>query len=293
VRRDLVVVRAGRGSLHPGWASEGAPRGYDLWVVPYEDGVGAGDAVFPTIPGPKWAGLSRFLASEPAWRRHDRVWFPDDDLAADAATVGRFLAACRTLDAPLAAPALAEGSAYSHLLSLRNRSFRSRETTFVEIMAPAFRRDVLERLVPTFSEGRTGHGWGLDDAWGRLLGYRGLFVVDATPVLHARPVGAARSMRMRAALRSDLRLVRRRFGAGSLRKTLAGTREDGTVLREDDPRFLDAYLEGYRWLLDSRPDAEARLRRDQAKDPARALAGSGAPTSGTRRSLWRRLAGVR
>lgn len=270
MRRHLVVVRCGPASLHPTWVAGDAPRTFDLWRCPYADAPAADDlpALARTLPGGKWAGLARLLADERAWRAYDHVWLPDDDLGADAATIDRFFAACVARDAALAAPALAEDAQFSHVTTLRNRAFRARATTFVEIMAPCFRRDVLEALLPTFSAGPTGHGWGLDDAWGRLLDYRGLYVMDDVTVRHDRPVGARRTAADDRALRAEMRAMHRRYDARSLRKTLGGVDLAGATLTEASPGFLDALLGGWAWLFEERPYLRERLLYDQHLDAA-------------------------
>jgi hypothetical protein len=71
-------------------------------------------------------------------------------------------------------------------------------------------------------------------------------------------------------VREEMRRTRRRFGARSMRKTSAGLDPTGAWVDERDPRFLDLYLEGYRWLLERAPDARRRLLRDQVP-PARGV----------------------
>lgn len=293
--RDLVVVRCGRGSLHAAWRSDAPVRAFDLVRCAYEDAPPASDlpALDRVLPGPKWAGLHAFLTAWDGWRAYERVWLPDDDLETTAADVARLFERCRRLDAALAQPALTADSQWSHALTLANASFLARRTTFVEMMAPCFRRDALERLLPTFVASPDGPGWGLDDAWARVLGYRDLFVVDEVAVRHARPVGALRSRADHRAAMAGMRRTHRRFGARELRKTLAGLAPDGAWLEEADPRFLPAYLEGYARLLGAKPGARDRLLRAQAEDPAAWLrSGASAPREddGGLRSLWRRIA---
>jgi hypothetical protein len=265
--RDLVVVRTGRGSRHPEWVAGAGARTFDVLGCPYEEGAPRGDLPGEVVvPGPKWTGLADVLLRDPRWRDYDRVWLPDDDLRTTAADVTRFFDLCRRHGAAIAAPALSEDSGYSHVLMLRNRSFVARETTFVEIMAPCFRRDVLEHLLRTLPGSRSG--WGLDDAWGRLLGYRGLFVFDEVTLVHPRAVGGQRSRRERREAREEMHRTRLRFGAARLRKSIAGFDSTGARIDESDPRFLPLYLDGYRWLWGGAPDVEARLRRDQAEPAA-------------------------
>ena len=264
MRDHLVVLRCGAQSRHPAWLAE-TTRNFDLVRCPYQGAPEAEDlpALSRTIPGHKWSGLSTFLREQPVWRDYRYVWLPDDDLVTCPADISRFFDLCVAHDAALAAPALTEDSHYSHVLTLRNRAFRVRATTFVEVMAPCFRRDVLERLLPTFSEIPTGYGWGLDYVWPRLLGYQDVFLFDEVTVLHDRPVGGRRSRAARRAAKEEMWRVCREYDAPPLKGTLLGLDACGERLDAHDPRFLDRYLEGYRWLIDRKPAVEARLRRDQ------------------------------
>jgi hypothetical protein len=141
-KRFLVVVRAGDRSLHPQWTSALAARDWDLAVSYYGDDPerfrDEGEARIDD-PGLKWQGLHALLTRETFWRGYEYVWLPDDDLAADQATISAFFAEVAELELSLAQPALTWDSYYSHLMTLRHPSFRARWTDFIEIMAPASR----------------------------------------------------------------------------------------------------------------------------------------------------------
>ena len=109
-----------------------------------------------------------------------------------AGNIDGFFEAASALQWDLCAPALDEASYYAHYSTMRNRNCAARRTGFVEIMVPCFSRAALERLLPTLALSTTGWGWGLDSVWPKLLGYARMGVIDATPVLHTRPVGAFR-----------------------------------------------------------------------------------------------------
>ncbi len=191
--RNLVFCRVGERSLHGGWIGQPATRGYDVWLDCYCDPgawVGAPAKVTDGRGTTKWPRVAELLAADPAaFERYDAVWFPDDDLAIDAGTVERFFALFHAANLALAQPALADGCYWSHELTLATGSFALRYTNFVEVMAPAFSREALRACAPSFSASRSG--WGLDYAWPRVLGnpVDAIAIVDATPMVHTRPVG--------------------------------------------------------------------------------------------------------
>lgn len=190
--RFLVIVRAGDQSLHPDWTSTLATRDWDLVVSYFGDDPhrfrGAEETRIDDT-GFKWQGLHALLTRDDFWRRYDYIWLPDDDLAADQATISALFENVVELKLALAQPALSWTSHFSHRLTIRHPSFRARWTNFVEIMAPCFRRSFLETCLPTFAETRSG--WGLDWLWPNILGAgtRQIAVIDAAAITHTRPVG--------------------------------------------------------------------------------------------------------
>jgi len=92
--RNLVIVRAGDQSLHPGWTTTPGARDWDLVVSYFGD--------FPhryrssaerrvDDKGLKWRGLHALLTREAFWRDYDYIWLPDDDLAIGARCEVRLL----------------------------------------------------------------------------------------------------------------------------------------------------------------------------------------------------------
>ncbi len=201
-RRNLVIVRAGDASLHPGWLDGPEARNWDL-VVSYfgkdpvryrQDDVVRIDGV-----GPKWTPLHRLLLDHPDYLdRYDYIWLPDDDLAATKADINRFFRLCAEYRLELAQPSLSADSPMTHPLLIHNRASHIRFTNFVEVMAPCFSAACLARVLPTFSA--TESGWGIDWLWPRLVADRdsGIAIVDDVVIRHTRPLGGPNYDAMRA-----------------------------------------------------------------------------------------------
>ena len=246
--RFLVVVRAGDQSLHPQWTSTLATRNWDLVVSYFGDDPfcfrGAGQTRIDD-KGLKWQGLHALLTRDDFWRRYDYIWFPDDDLATDQATISAFFGHVAELRLVLAQPALSWSSHYSHAVTIRHPSFRARWTDFVEIMAPCFERAFLETCLPTFGE--TMSGWGLDWVWPRRpgAGTRRIAIVDAVAVTHTRPVGGPSYAKLRESgitAEGEQRDLLRKYGIdrGELPKVIGAIDARGTVL--DPSTAADAEL---------------------------------------------------
>jgi hypothetical protein len=124
--------------------------------------------------------------------RYQRVWFPDDDLLANHATINLFFDLCEQLDLTIAQPALTEYSFYFWDITVRRAQLAARMTDFVEIMAPCFKVDGFQHFSPTFAENTSGCG--LEWLWKKIAIRQNIFrfgIIDASPVFHTRPVGSA------------------------------------------------------------------------------------------------------
>ena len=193
-RRALVVLQAGRGAEARHWDMRGE-RNWDL-AVNYYDACGyqpdLGDYVF-------FQKGTKFTAMWMLWKhfrsmldQYDHVLFLDDDVECEAETLNRLFRACCEHDLDLAQMALCEKSSCNwQALFARPGQAGPRWLTAVEIMMPVLSRKALGLVAPTF--GRSISGFGLDLAWGKLVGDAGgrIAVLDDVVATHARPVDQA------------------------------------------------------------------------------------------------------
>ncbi|WP_374248333.1 hypothetical protein [Thermomonas sp.] len=192
-RRNLVVVRAGDNSVHPGWLVD-AERNFDIYVSYFgnQENRYADSADFhENRKGMKWPVLGELLQAQPELlERYAYFWFPDDDIVTDTATINRMFDFAAAYQLALAQPALTRNSYFSWPLLLQDPRYQLRYTRFVEVMVPVLDRAALRTCLPTFTENSSG--WGLDFVWPLLLrsrGERAIAIIDATAVFHSRPVG--------------------------------------------------------------------------------------------------------
>ena len=265
--RDLIIVRAGPGSLHRTWLEADPSRDWDLFISPYIDRgtnftASAGVMIGDVLPGQKWTGLRALLNGWPDWRNYRYVALPDDDLFAMPRTWSRFFELAARCDAKLAAPALSVDSLFSYWVTVRNTEFVARRVSFVELMMPCFRSDVLSKLLPTLDLTETGYGWGLDIVWPKLLSYEDIFIVDETPVVHPRP-GSYTDSEMVAKGRAEMDGALRKYDASLVQKTLAGIDASGVEIPETNPGFLYRLFRGYAPLFESQPQRFRQMFSDQ------------------------------
>ncbi len=250
--RDLVIARVGRNSLHRSWIDEGKPRGWDLYLSPFQDippQTGLDCLVGEVIPGPKWAGLRTLLNEWDGWRDYDYIWLPDDDILASQDTISAMFEAAAALQFKLFTPALQENSHYGHYIIMRNRSFFARRVGFVEIMVPGFSRPVLEQLLGTLDLSTTGWGWGLDPLWAKLLDYEDLGILDAVPVLHTRPVGTLRDADLHRRLSEENDQILADHECPSQMVTFAGVGPDLQDMALSPEELLVKLVHGWDYLF--------------------------------------------
>jgi hypothetical protein len=234
----LLVVRAGDGSLHPGWF-EGAARNWDLHISYF----GAEDTPFGGLPpgvtlsrekGPKYIGLSECLEREKDFlSRYSHIGFPDDDLDCDAGAWNTAFSVLDEIGAALGQPALDTRSFFSYDMMLRRRRLKYREVDFVELMCPIFKVDFLRDVMPTWRLNQSS--WGLDYVWREMARRqnRRLAIVDACEVLHTRAIGKGAqysAANMKGGSRyDDFHEILKAYGITDLtRRALRGVRKDGS-----------------------------------------------------------------
>jgi hypothetical protein len=196
-RRNLVVLRAGKTSLHHSWTRDiaSSERNWDLCVSYYDPDLphSLGELEYLThqpTPHGTPAVYDLFFAGSPLWH-YDLVWLPDDDLATGWGDINRLFHLARAYGLDLAQPSLAQrpDCFFSHPVTLQQPDNILRYTNFVEALCPVFSRRALRVCIGSFRDSRSGYG--LDYLWPRFLGGPSarLAIIDAISVIHTRPAG--------------------------------------------------------------------------------------------------------
>jgi hypothetical protein len=254
--RNLVLARVGAASLHRCWIDRDRERDWDLRLCPYQEippQHGLDCEVGDVIPGPKWSGIRELLNEWDGWRDYDMVWLPDDDLFATQDTISEMFAIAGEVGLRLFAPALHESSHFAHFITMRNANFHGRWTGFVEIMCPAFTTDALDALLPTLDLTETGWGWGLDSLWPKRLDYRDLGIIDATPVIHTRPVGRMRDEDLARRVHAESDAILESNDCEQVHTTFAAFGADLTRLPLTDAELFARLATGYEYLFERDP----------------------------------------
>jgi hypothetical protein len=203
MKTNLIVVRAGDRSLHPGWIGKIEDRSWDLVVNYFGDDPDIyrdGTAQRIDSKGPKWLALKALFTEHPQLLDNYRyIWIPDDDLEIRPEDTDRFFDICNEMNLELSQPSLSADSPVTHALVLHNSMSRVRFTNFVEAMAPCFSSAMAKRVLDTFDA--TQSSWGVDWLWPAYVTdpQTGMGIVDAVVVRHTRPLGGPNYDSLKAA----------------------------------------------------------------------------------------------
>lgn len=137
--------------------------------------------------GHKWPTIARILPKLPRYRFYA---FIDEDIDVSVEALNGLFRTGDLFGLTIFQGALTPRSHYSHEFSLVQENSYLRPSDFVEIMAPFFSADALDKCGGTFTLSELG--WGLEYLWNDILRSQGMAIVDAFPITHIRPVQSNR-----------------------------------------------------------------------------------------------------
>jgi hypothetical protein len=187
----LLIVRAGRSTIHHSWIYTAAPY-IDVALSVFDESDFSQHPIISqhSTVGGKFEGFKALFDAHPRLvQSYDYFWLIDDDLYLPHETILMVRKLLAVFRFALAAPALSYTSFFSWPINIRNDRLLFRGTDFVEIMAPIMSRAFLATCLPHFGENRSG--WGQEWLWRQFLRERGFFaaILDAAPIVHTRPLG--------------------------------------------------------------------------------------------------------
>lgn len=183
--RNLVISPVGDNSKHPTWLKGAQPRNFDLFLIYFGDNPAydfSGAEYTLRRKGFKFTLLDYALSEfESTIAQYDRIWLPDDDIAADADCINRLFRLFAQHRLQLAQPAISAGEvSYESLRQAPNTVLRF--TPYVEVMCPLFTRTALDKVKSLFLE--TQSGWGIDWVWSKWFEKGEVAILDACGVHH-------------------------------------------------------------------------------------------------------------
>jgi len=133
--------------------------------------------------GHKWPTLAKLLPRLPRYKFYA---FIDEDIDVSVDALNNLFKTGELFGLSVFQGALTPRSHYSHEFARVQQGSFIRPTTFVEIMAPFFSQDALDKCMPTFTMSELG--WGIEYLWNDILRSQGMAIVDRFTMTHIRPV---------------------------------------------------------------------------------------------------------
>ena len=204
MRKNLIIAAVGDESVHSSWLAGGS-RTFDVALVYFGDEPGRyahQSDHYVARKGIKFSLLHDALTNElaAALPHYERVWMPDDDVAASAGQINHLFQLSEQYRLAICQPAIGRGDVSFEALRA-HPGYLLRYSRFVEIMCPLFTREALRRVLPTFTANVSA--WGIDWLWASMHGPEDLAVIDAVAVDHTRPLQSGGVHRRLAALGID------------------------------------------------------------------------------------------
>ena len=198
--RILIIIRAGRNSIHRCWTW--TVNGFaDVALSVYDDTDFSSDGArfVHKTPGGKFPGIAAFLEAFPnVISEYDYFWLFEDDLVLPLETLRQVSNLLGRFQFELSSPAITYYSFFTWPIMVRNDRFIFRGTNFVEVMAPIMSRKFLLLVAHAFNDNYSG--WGHEWLWHKHLGDLGSFaaIFDCAPITHSRPFGSGSLIKNRA-----------------------------------------------------------------------------------------------
>ena len=185
-RDFLVYTPAHRGEFAGDFTSPS--RLFDLAV---NDWTGSGKFAKAAEPaeykfaeqGHKWPTIARLLPRLPRYKFYA---FIDEDIDVTVDALNGLFLAGELFGLQIYQGALSSRSHFSHDFTRVQADSYIRPSTFIEIMAPIFSQDALDKCAHTFTMSELG--WGLEYLWNDILRSQGMAIVDRFQITHIRPV---------------------------------------------------------------------------------------------------------
>lgn len=143
------------------------------------------------LKGFKYHMIHRLLTEvHPEWlQQYDHFYFLDDDIEIDTRQINQLFALSKAFGAYISCAALTRDSFCSWPFFRQEANSWCRFVGQIEVMAPLFSREALQKCLETFVANRSS--WGMDSVWPKILGYPEdkLVVFDKVVMRHTQPVG--------------------------------------------------------------------------------------------------------
>lgn len=236
-RKNLVIVRANKNSLHNQWPHyiNEEERNWDLCISWFGEGsdVERENGIYEYFilqdENYKYEAIYSLLKRNPILGKYENYYFPEYDLHTSWRDINKLFNIFTRTGLDIAQPSLSTGSLsyINHPITAHDPKYHLRYTTFVEIMCPVFSHKALFACLPSFKNKTLGHG--LDYAWADLLGFvpGRMAIIDDVVVIHANPTAASYSKK---GARYDTKEMKKLYGFQKDKRVIGGILRENVTL---------------------------------------------------------------
>lgn len=191
--KNLIISAVGDKSLHEKWIGS---NNIDLFLIYYgDDEENAKRYKDQSTYFIQMKTLSKYdflkniiIDNYIIMQQYNYIWLPDDDLDINFLEIEKMFEIMKRYDLWIAQPSVINNVNLPITASVKDSDMRF--TNFVETMAPAFKRETMMYLCPTF--GMTQFMWGVENIWTALLGTpkNKIAIIDSITMDHTKLGGS-------------------------------------------------------------------------------------------------------
>jgi hypothetical protein len=196
--QNIIIAPCGNKStiFKDFWLKYKDEREFDLCLLFYHEQINDPGRYseadhFYHLKGFKYHMIHQLLTEiHPEWlKQYHHFYFLDDDIEIDTRQINALFALSKGMDSYISCAALSKDSYCSWPIFKQSANSFCRFVGQIEVMAPLFNREALERCLETFNGNRSS--WGVDAVWSKVLDYPKdrLVVFDRITMRHTQPVG--------------------------------------------------------------------------------------------------------
>jgi hypothetical protein len=193
MNKNLIISAVGDNSLHEKWVGSDS---VDLFLIYYGNNetnlkkYKSQSTYFLNIKTKsKYEFLKEIITDNfEKIQQYGYIWLPDDDLDIDIKDIEEMFLIMEKYDLWIAQPSVVNN--VNLPITANKPDSDIRFTNFVEVMAPAFKKETMLYLSHTF--GATESMWGMEHVWNALLGApkNKIAVIDKLIMKHTKTTGS-------------------------------------------------------------------------------------------------------
>lgn len=195
---NIIIAPCGNKAtlFNDSWLKDGIERDFDVCLLFYDDEIKDTTRYldvdyFFHLKGFKYTMISQLLTDiHPEWiEKYDYFYFLDDDIQIETKEINTMFLLSKLMNSWISCASLTKDSYCSWPIFKYDPSSFCRFVGQIEVMAPLFNRDSLQRCLPSFTGNKSS--WGMDSVWSKILNYPEdrLIVFDRVQMKHVNPVG--------------------------------------------------------------------------------------------------------